>query len=295
MNAYDYQKPKPPEFAPFAMNVYGATLEDAVRVLIRESFATSPPAVSGYLIRVRMTVSPALELKWCAHGEWTAVSTGEPPDASILSQAEVPAKKLLGYRVRRQTQDGLEYLTVSNCDDAWVPAGLRSARALFWAPNEEGRGYARVRAKKNGGRVVRVMQGHPRASDGTATAELRAVENRLTSANARIAQLEEQISTRGRAELVLKEARIRLGLGPDDAILMPLKEAVDRSLGTLGILGRFRAAGWVVAVHNDYRQDGEARTFWLFSKDGRCVKGEGKTDYDALVDVDRNIGLAGLR
>jgi hypothetical protein len=46
-----------------------------------------------------------------------------------------------------------------------------------------------------------------------------------------------------------------------------------------------RAAGWTVAVHNDYRLNGEAHTFWLFTKDGRCAKGEGKTDAEALTQV----------
>lgn len=43
-----------------------------------------------------------------------------------------------------------------------------------------------------------------------------------------------------------------------------------------------RAQGWTVAVHNDYRLDGKAHTFWLFTKNGRAVKGEGITDKEAL-------------
>lgn len=43
-----------------------------------------------------------------------------------------------------------------------------------------------------------------------------------------------------------------------------------------------RAAGWMVAVHNDYRQDGTLYTFWLFTRGDRCVKGEGTTDTEAL-------------
>ena len=46
-----------------------------------------------------------------------------------------------------------------------------------------------------------------------------------------------------------------------------------------------RALGWSVAVHNDYRINGEPHTFWLFTKDGRAVKGEGRTDADALREV----------
>lgn len=43
-----------------------------------------------------------------------------------------------------------------------------------------------------------------------------------------------------------------------------------------------RADGWSVAVHNDYRINGERNTFWLFTKAGRAIKGEGQTDADAL-------------
>lgn len=46
-----------------------------------------------------------------------------------------------------------------------------------------------------------------------------------------------------------------------------------------------RAKGWIVAVHNDYRLGGELHTFWLFTKHGRCVKGEGLTDAEALNQV----------
>jgi len=49
-----------------------------------------------------------------------------------------------------------------------------------------------------------------------------------------------------------------------------------------------RRDGWKVAVHNDYQLGGYDYTFWLLTKrfpeDGitRAVKGEGRTDSDAL-------------
>jgi hypothetical protein len=52
-----------------------------------------------------------------------------------------------------------------------------------------------------------------------------------------------------------------------------------------------RAAGWMVAVHNDYHLDGESFTFWLFTKGERAVKGEGKTDAEALNEVREKLGL----
>jgi hypothetical protein len=59
-----------------------------------------------------------------------------------------------------------------------------------------------------------------------------------------------------------------------------------------------RASGWSVGVHNDYRLNGLSYTFWLFTKPnfagaGRdaSVRGEGRTDADALEAVRANIGL----
>lgn len=42
-------------------------------------------------------------------------------------------------------------------------------------------------------------------------------------------------------------------------------------------------AGWRVAVHNDYRLNGQDHTFWLFTHpNGRWIKGEGRNDAEAL-------------
>lgn len=46
-----------------------------------------------------------------------------------------------------------------------------------------------------------------------------------------------------------------------------------------------RRLGWSVAVHNDYRLNGEFHTFWLLTKGDRCVKGEGRTDMEALDSI----------
>ncbi|MEE8607168.1 MAG: hypothetical protein V3S55_06175 [Nitrospiraceae bacterium] len=51
---------------------------------------------------------------------------------------------------------------------------------------------------------------------------------------------------------------------------------------TLDKLRFMRERGWMVAAHNDYHKDGEFWTFWLFVKGNRAVKGEGKTDFEAL-------------
>ena len=50
-----------------------------------------------------------------------------------------------------------------------------------------------------------------------------------------------------------------------------------------------RRLGWAVAVHNDYRLNGEHHTFWLWTKDGRAVKGEGRTDEEALAQVGEQV------
>ena len=51
------------------------------------------------------------------------------------------------------------------------------------------------------------------------------------------------------------------------------------------LLSLIRQEGWVVAIHNDYKQDGKFHTFWLFTKGDRCKKGEGRTDFEALQKV----------
>jgi hypothetical protein len=49
------------------------------------------------------------------------------------------------------------------------------------------------------------------------------------------------------------------------------------------LLAKLRAAGWRVACHNDYRQNGVAMTFWLMTHEcGVYVMGEAETDIEAL-------------
>jgi len=51
-----------------------------------------------------------------------------------------------------------------------------------------------------------------------------------------------------------------------------------------------RETGWSVAIHNDYRLNGERMTFWLWTHpNGRWVKGEGETDEVALGECLRAI------
>lgn len=51
------------------------------------------------------------------------------------------------------------------------------------------------------------------------------------------------------------------------------------------LLKEIRSRGWLVAVHNDYRLGGEFHTFWLFTSEDRAVKGEGRSDVEALAQV----------
>lgn len=80
------------------------------------------------------------------------------------------------------------------------------------------------------------------------------------------------------------------GLDPDR-----LREALF-GMDLAAALKRIRGSGWHVAVHNDYSLNGEWHTFWLFTKRGtageldQAVKGEGKTDEEALGQVLQRIG-----
>lgn len=52
-----------------------------------------------------------------------------------------------------------------------------------------------------------------------------------------------------------------------------------------------REEGWTVAAHNDYRLNGVPHTFWLMAKGDRCVKGEDKTDAEALNEIREKLGI----
>jgi len=57
------------------------------------------------------------------------------------------------------------------------------------------------------------------------------------------------------------------------------------------LLACIRSFGYMVGVHNDYRLEGEVRTFWLFTHPGTgtFLKAEGPTDEEVLWDVIRQL------
>lgn len=72
--------------------------------------------------------------------------------------------------------------------------------------------------------------------------------------------------------------------------LMPEHEKLMQLLATgESTLERLRKKGWAVGCHNDYRQGGEKRTFWLLTNGDRCVTGEGRSDWLALAGVEIRI------
>ncbi len=77
-------------------------------------------------------------------------------------------------------------------------------------------------------------------------------------------------------------------LKAENATLRAAADLVER-----GSPNDIRAKGWTVAVHNDYRVARGAHTFWLFTKDGRALKGEGPTDIDALDRVREALTVMG--
>lgn len=59
-----------------------------------------------------------------------------------------------------------------------------------------------------------------------------------------------------------------------------------------------REAGWMVAVHNDYRLNGKFYTFWLFTSTAitddltkASVQGEGQSDAIALNQIRIKLGM----
>lgn len=60
----------------------------------------------------------------------------------------------------------------------------------------------------------------------------------------------------------------------------------EKQPDALDELKELRALGWMVAVHNDYRLNGEFHTFWLMTHaDGRYIKGEGLSDVEAIASL----------
>lgn len=70
----------------------------------------------------------------------------------------------------------------------------------------------------------------------------------------------------------------------------------DDAMDALDMLKWFRKRGWMVAVHNDYRQHNRLQTFWLLThSDGRWVKGEGVSDALALAEAMDSLAALGVQ
>jgi hypothetical protein len=76
-------------------------------------------------------------------------------------------------------------------------------------------------------------------------------------------------------------ASVRAALAPEQREDAEPQEGTREALN----LETLRERGWSVAVHNDYRLNGERFTFWLLTRGDRCVKGEGRTDAEAFEQI----------
>lgn len=90
-------------------------------------------------------------------------------------------------------------------------------------------------------------------------------------------------------ELIREDGRSGLWSHHSEAALKRVRDRLAKP--DTGRPDDIRAAGWAVAVHNDYRLAGAAHTFWLFTKGDHCIKGEGLTDADALNQIRAALGL----
>ena len=82
-----------------------------------------------------------------------------------------------------------------------------------------------------------------------------------------------------------EEAGTKIG----DILTQDRRHREGRRRSLTSMLRLLRDAGWMVAVHNDYRQDGKLMTFWLFTHPmGRWLKGEAESDEDAVFKVFTN-------
>lgn len=68
--------------------------------------------------------------------------------------------------------------------------------------------------------------------------------------------------------------------------LETIRSALNSPLPAAQVPDDLRAQGLTVAIHNDYRLDGESHTFWLLTdKSGMSYKGEGRSDAEALNEI----------
>ena len=83
-------------------------------------------------------------------------------------------------------------------------------------------------------------------------------------------------------------AALRKALGLRERLTEP-----EINIGDPSNANDIRALGWMVAVHNDYLLGDVPYAFWLFtnSTTGKFVKGEGRTDADALNEVRKKLRM----
>ncbi len=180
---------------------------------------------------------------------------------------------------------------VAPIDGSRAPVDTRRSSFGFYAPdgsyvNTSGWGVAHSRDQHD--RYLAAMQRHQREDEERREATIRLqgrMDDALDASEAHFATLSESGPEERRAEAlaVLDGLRAVRGvparpLAPDP-VLTALAEPTR-------LLGRLRAGGWTVGVHNDYRLGGVAHTFWLMTHpDGTFLKGEGATDAEALAKV----------
>lgn len=147
---------------------------------------------------------------------------------------------------------------------------------------ETARGFAELLIASNGGAA---------SPDGMALArgflasqaELEKERERGNALNARNGRMEGELSllkpeSAAKAAMETAYSDMKSGLAASQERVRELERGSPDDI---------RALGWSVAVHNDYRAEGKVHTFWLFTKEGQCVKGEGLTDAVAIEQVRR--------
>lgn len=77
----------------------------------------------------------------------------------------------------------------------------------------------------------------------------------------------------------------KLEKGQINQLLDDGMEFQRQAMGVAHMRQELQATGWMVAAHNEYRQDGQIMVFWLFANGIYAAKGEGLTDYEALRQV----------
>ncbi len=170
--------------------------------------------------------------------------------------------------------------------EALPPMDMDTINALRDMNMEEGEiqivsgdGWGDIYWHENARKLAALFRPHPSQSGQAVPEEVRQQPEKLREAADELRDLGDS-SSANMMEGIADDLERALATHPADGDSPAVPDNLRNWLDEL------RGQGLMVAVHNDYRQNGEHCTFWLFvGPNGMSYKGEGRSDAEALNQV----------